>query len=95
MTRKTLRRTAGAFAFALTVAGIGSLGASAQDYPASTVTVGSGTSGVAGGDTVVVAPGVTISGGEVVNETGIGVVNGGGASIGAAPGGGENASVTE
>ena len=48
-----------------------------------------------GGDVLVLAPGVTISGGDVTNETGIGVVIGGGTSAGAAPGGGTNSSVVE
>jgi hypothetical protein len=95
MTRKTLRRTSRAIALALTVAMLGYLGAHGQEYVGSTVTVGDGTSGVDSGDTVVVAPGVTISGGEVFNETGIGVVSGGGSSIGAATGGGDNASLVE
>ena len=67
----------------------------AQDEVGSTVTIGGGTSGVGGGEVVVLAPGVTISGGEVINETGIGVLSGGGSSIGAAPGGGENATDVE
>jgi hypothetical protein len=95
MSRKIVRRTVGALALALSVAGTGSLSMEAQEYPASTVTIAGDTTGVDNGDTVVVAPGVTISGGDVVNETGIGVVSGGGSSIGAAPGGGDNASVVE
>ena len=85
---------ASAVAFA-TALGAGSVGALAQEYQGSTVTVGGGSGGVAAGEIVVVAPGVTISGGEVLNETGIGVVSGGGASVGDAAGGGDNASLTE
>ena len=60
----------------------------------STVTIG-GTTGVEVGDVLVLAPGVTISDGDVTNETGIGVVIGGGTSAGSAPGGGTNASAPE
>ncbi len=95
MTHTIRLRTVGAIAIAAAALGIGTIGALAQEYQGSTVTVGGGTSGVAGGDVVVVAPGVTISGGEVLNETGIGVVSGGGASVGDAAGGGDNASLTE
>jgi hypothetical protein len=90
-TRTTTRlRAVGAIAIAATALGIGATGVLAQEYQGSTVTIGGGTSGV-----VVVAPGVTISGGEVLNETGIGVASGGGASVGDAAGGGDNASLTE
>jgi len=95
MGSKALRRTAAAIALATLVVGIGATGALAQDYAGSTVTVGGGTTGVDMGDVQVLAPGVTISGGEVSNETGIGVVIGGGTSAGSAPGGGTNASVAE
>jgi hypothetical protein len=88
-------RTGGAIAIAVAALGIGTIGTLAQDYQGSTVTVGGGTGDVGSGDVVVVAPGVTISGGEVLNETGIGVASGGGASVGAATGGGDNASLTE
>ena len=67
----------------------------AQYDEGTVVTVGGGTSDVAEGDVVLVAPGVTISGGVVANETGIGVVVTGGSSVGAGTGGGENASVVE
>jgi hypothetical protein len=67
----------------------------AQDYQGSVVTIGGGTTGVAGGDVQVIAPGVIISGGEVTNSTGIGVDSGGGSSIGAATGGSESAAVVE
>jgi hypothetical protein len=95
-TRTTTRlRAVGAIAIAATALGIGATGVLAQEYQGSTVTIGGGTSGVGSGDVVVVAPGVTISGGEVLNETGIGVASGGGASVGDAAGGGDNASLTE
>jgi hypothetical protein len=95
--RLIVRRVAGAVA-ALVVAAamtMGSSGALAQDYQGSTVSIGDGVSGVGGGDIVVIAPGVTISGGVVSNATGIGVDSGGGSSIGAATGGSTNASLTE
>jgi hypothetical protein len=62
-----------------TLAGaVGGSTALAQDYADSVVTVGGG-------------PGtVVISGGQVTNETGIGVDSGGGASIGASTGGDES-----
>ena len=90
-----MRRTAAALAIAATVVGIGATGALAQDYGGSTVTTGGGTTGVEVGDVLVLAPGVTISGGDVSNETGIGVVIGGGTSAGSAPGGGTNAAAPE
>ncbi|MGH2613852.1 MAG: hypothetical protein ACRDJC_01315 [Thermomicrobiales bacterium] len=95
MNTTTRLRTVGAIAIALAAVGSASVGALAQETIGAEVTIGGGTSGVDGGDVVVLAPGVTISGGEVVNETGIGVVSGGGSSIGAAPGGGDNASLIE
>ena len=95
MVRTALRRTAVALAIATTVVGLGATGALAQDYAGSTVTIGGGTTGVEVGDVLVLAPGVTISGGDVSNQTGIGVVIGGGTSAGSAPGGGTNASVAE
>lgn len=95
MATMALRRTAAALAIAATVVGTGATGALAQEYASSTVTIGGGTTGVEVGDVLVLAPGVTISGGDVSNETGIGVVIGGGTSAGSAPGGGTNASVAE
>lgn len=95
MASKSVLQTAGALAIAATVAGIGSTAALAQDYLGSAVTVGGGTTGVDVGDIVVLAPGVTISGGDVSNQTGIGVIIGGGSSIGAAAGGGTNATIVE
>ncbi len=90
-----LRRTAAALAIAATVVGIGASGALAQEYAGSTITVGDGTSSIDAGEVLVLAPGVTISGGDVSNATGIGVVIGGGTSAGSATGGGTNASVVE
>ena len=84
---------AAALAIAVTVVGLGASGTLAQDYPGSTMTIGGGTTDVQIVDVLVLAPGVTISGGEVSNETGIGVIIGGGTSAGSAPGGGTNASV--
>ena len=95
MASTALRRTAAAIVAAAAVVGMGATGALAQDYAGSTVTVGGGTTGVEVGDVLVLAPGVTISGGDVSNATDIGVVIGGGTSAGSAPGGGTNASVAE
>ncbi len=92
---KSRMRTAGVAALAIVAVAAAASGALAQDSIGSTVTIGGGTSGVGGGDVIVIAPGVTIDGGDVVNETGIGVASGGGASIGAATGGGDNASLVE
>ena len=95
MASSALRQTAAAIVIAATVVGIGATGALAQDYAGSTITVGGGTTGVEVGDMLVLAPGVTISGGDVSNQTGIGVVIGGGTSAGSALGGGTNASAAE
>ena len=95
MASTALRRTAAALAIAATVVGIGAPGALAQEYAGSTITTGGDTTGVEVGDVLVLAPGVTISSGDVTNETGIGVIIGGGTSAGSAPGGGANALVTE
>jgi hypothetical protein len=95
VTTTALRRTAAALAIAATVVGIGSTGTLAQEYAGSTITVGDGTTGIDVGEVLVLAPGVTISGGDVRNATGIGVVIGGGTSAGSAPGGGSNDSVAE
>jgi hypothetical protein len=88
-------RTAAALALTATVVGTGATGALAQDYSGSTITTSDGTTGVEGSDVLVLAPGVTISGGDVSNATGIGVVISGGASAGSAPGGGTNAAALE
>ena len=68
------RRTAAALLIAALVGGIGASDALAQEYDGSTVTSSGGTTGVDVGDALVLAPGVTINGGDVSNETGIGVV---------------------
>jgi hypothetical protein len=90
-----LRRIAAALAIAATVVWFGWTGALAQEYAGSTITVGDSTTGIDVGEALVLAPGVTISGGDVSNATGIGVVIGGGTSAGSAPGGGSNDSVAE
>ena len=95
MANTAMRRSAAVLAIAATMLGIGATGALAQEFDGSTVTIGGDTSGVEVGDVLVLPPGVTISGGEVSNETGIGVDLGGGTSAGTAPGGGTNASVPE
>ncbi len=95
MARLAMRRTAAALALVATVVGMGATGALAQDYSGSTVTTGGGTTGVEVGDVLTLAPRVTISAGDVSNETGIGVAIGGGTSAGSAPGGGTNAAAPE
>lgn len=95
MTHQRLRRAALAFLAAAALAGTGASGALAQENLGATVTIGGGTSGVGGGSPVVLAPGVTISGGEVTNSTGIGILSGGGSSIGASTGGNDSAAVIE
>jgi hypothetical protein len=90
-----MRWTGAALALAATLAGIGATGALAQDYTGAMITTGSGTTAVEVGDVVTLAPGVTISGGDVSNQTGIGVVIGGGTSAGSTPGGGTNAAAVE
>ncbi|MCC7022946.1 MAG: hypothetical protein IT338_08970 [Thermomicrobiales bacterium] len=88
------RRATVALMTALTIGVAGATAASAESL-GSTVTVGGGTAGVGGGDTVLVAPGVTISGGTVSNGTGIGIDAGGGSSIGTTSGGSDSAAVAQ
>ncbi len=64
MASKAMRRSAAALAIAATMVGIGATGALAQEYVGSTITIG-GTTGVEVGDVLVLAPGVTISDGDV------------------------------
>ena len=77
----------------LAVAGAGA--AMAQDNLGSVVTIGGGVSGVQGGTSVILAPGVTINGGEVGNSTDIGVLSGGGSSVGASTGGDDSLAASE
>jgi hypothetical protein len=95
MARTTLARAAAALVAAVAIGGLCAAGSMAQESQGSTVTVGGGVTGVEAGGIQVVAPGVTIDGGDVTNDTGIGVIIGGGSSVGATSGGDENASVTE
>ena len=95
MARRTLARAAAALAVAVSIGGLSAAGSMAQESQGSTVMVGSGVTGVEAGGVLVVAPGITIDGGDVTNETGIGVIIGGGSSVGATSGGDENASVSE
>jgi len=72
-----------AIAVATMIGAAGSSTALAQDYAGSVVTVGGG-------------PGtVIISGGQVTNETGIGVDSGGGSSVGASTGGDQSAALLQ
>jgi hypothetical protein len=76
-------------------AGVGLQAASAQESLGSMVTIGGGVSGVGHGDITILQPGVTISGGEVSNSTGIGVLSGGGSSVGASTGGDNSAALLD
>ena len=76
--------------------GLGAGSTLAQDGLGANVTIGSGgISAVGDGITTILAPGVTISGGDVSNSTGIDVLSGGGSSIGATTGGSDSAAVVE
>ena len=95
MTSRTWMRFAGAIAVTAILVGVVAPSTDAQEYLGSTVTVGGGASSIDVDDIVVFAPGVTISGGDVTNETGIGVIIGGGSSIGSVTGGDTNGSIVE
>lgn len=96
MNLHTTRRIALALAIGALVAGMGAGAAMAQDGLGANVTIGSGgISAVGDGVTTILAPGVTISGGDVSNSTGIGVLSGGGSSIGTTAGGSDSAAVVE
>lgn len=92
--KRVLIRAAAATAIAAAVAAPMTSGAFAQDL-GSIVTIGGGSAGVGNDDVQVIAPGVTISGGSVVNGTSIGVNSAGGSSIGGATGGDKSAAVVE
>jgi hypothetical protein len=87
MTKQITRRAALALVAGGMLAAATSSAAFAQDNLGSVVTIGGGISGVEGGTSVILAPGVTIDGGDVGNTTDIGVLLGGGSSIGASTGG--------
>ncbi len=92
----TLRRGAMVLAIAgALAAGVGLQAVSAQESLGSMVTIGGGVSGVGHGDITILQPGVTISGGEVSNSTGIGVLSGGGSSVGASTGGDNSAALLD
>lgn len=95
MTYAKLARGAAALATAAMLCAVGGSGALAQDNLGSMVTIGGGVNRVDGDNAVIIAPGVTISGGTVANETGIGVNLGGGASVGSSTGGDTNAAADE
>jgi|tagenome__1003787_1003787.scaffolds.fasta_scaffold18843571_2 hypothetical protein len=83
MSNRVRRLLATAAVTATLIGAIGAGVARAQDYGDTVVTVGGG-------------PGtVVISGGQVTNETGIGVDSGGGASIGASTGGDDSAALLQ
>lgn len=95
MTLQIARRAAVALVAGgmLAVAGAGA--AMAQDSLGSVVTIGGGITGVQGGTSTILAPGVTINGGDVGNSTDIGVLSGGGSSIGASTGGDDSLAASE
>lgn len=96
MTMTTLRRGALVLAIAGAIAiGAGTQSTSAQENLGSLVTIGGGVSGVGWGEITNLQPGVTISGGEVTNSTGIGVLSGGGSSVGASTGGNNSAALLD
>lgn len=95
MTMPMARRAAFALIAGGVLATAGGSAALAQDNLGSVVTIGGGISGVAGGTTIIMAPGVTIDGGDVGNSTDIGVLSGGGSSIGASTGGSDSVAASE
>lgn len=95
MTLQIARRAAIALVAGGMLAVTGAGAAMAQDNLGSVVTIGGGISGVEGGTTIIMAPGVTINGGEVGNSTDIGVLSGGGSSIGASSGGDDSLAASE
>ncbi|MFN8660608.1 MAG: hypothetical protein U0075_01875 [Thermomicrobiales bacterium] len=95
MTMQFARRAAVAVVAGGMLAAAGAGAAMAQDNLGSVVTIGGGVSGVQGGTSVILAPGVTINGGEVGNSTDIGVLSGGGSSVGASTGGDDSLAASE
>lgn len=95
MRTRHMRQIGLALAMALGLAATGAAGTLAQENLGAVVTVGGGAGGGVGSDIVVMAPGVTISGGEVTNATGIGIDSGGGSSIGTTTGGSDSAAIVE
>lgn len=95
MSMQIARRAAIALVAGGMLAAAGAGAARAQDNLGSVVTIGGGISGVQGGTSVILAPGVTINGGEVGNTTDIGVLSGGGSSIGASTGGDDSLAASE
>ena len=67
----------------------------AQENSSSLVTIGGGITSIQGGTSTILAPGVTINGGDVGNTTDIGVLSGGGSSIGDVAGGDDSLAATE
>ena len=94
MATLALRWAAAVLLIVATMLGLGATKALAQENAGSTITT-AGTTTVEVGNVLVPASGVTISSGEVSNETGIGVVISGGTSAGVTPGGDTNASADE
>lgn len=95
MTLQNVRRAAIALVAGGMLAGVGSGIAMAQDNSGSLVTIGGGITTVQGGTSSILAPGVTIDAGDVGNITDIGVLSGGGSSVGASTGGDESLAASE
>jgi hypothetical protein len=95
MTRQIARRAALALVAGGLLAAAGAGATMAQENSASLVTIGGGVTTIQGGTSTIVAPGVTIDAGDVGNTTDIGVLLGGGSSIGDATGGDDSLAAVE
>jgi len=95
MTLQNARRAAIALVAGGMLAAAGAGAVMAQENSGSQVTIGGGITTVQGGTSSILAPGVTINGGDVGNTTDIGVLSGGGSSIGASTGGDESLAASE
>lgn len=95
MTVQNARRAAIALVAGGMLAAAGTGVAMAQDNSGSMVTIGGGVTTVQGGTSSILAPGVTIDAGDVGNTTDIGVLSGGGSSVGASTGGDQSLAASE
>ena len=95
MTLQIARRAALALVAGGMLVAAGAGAATAQENSASLVTIGGGVTTIQGGTSTIVAPGVTIDAGDVGNSTDIGVLLGGGSSIGDATGGDDSLAAVE
>ena len=95
MTLQIARRAAIALVAGGMLAAASSGIAMAQENSGSLVTIGGGITTIQGGTSSILAPGVTINGGDVGNTTDIGVLSGGGSSVGASTGGDDSLAASE